>query len=304
MAEKKSQGKVKVKALRKPPNVKPRQPDVDEDTDTDCILADVFVIDCRQLAYEKELLEIVNLIDFKQGCLLKTLKPPEHKPRLIRSAKQRRLEAQLEKDMVLPPDRTPTPGSASNLHRQRMHRAKMSSPNVQSNSNNSKHLSLDRVTNNQATIPVIPSTPELLTSQTHECDPSPPPTQTKHQSVQPRVRLTKTAVVRRNFLHVSAEDLKSRHNEVTDLELPRQRVKSTLGHYRLDRRLNKSMHTTILPITRTSPPMVSSTSHVTYTRRRPVNENLITRTSRNKSAHSYQHSARISHSQKFIGWTR
>ncbi|KAF6041372.1 hypothetical protein EB796_000326 [Bugula neritina] len=80
--------------------------------------ADVFVVNCRQLAYEKEMLDIVNLIDYKQGCLLRTLKPPNHPVRLIKSARVANNAA----DTALPPDRAER--SSANIHRRKYKKAR------------------------------------------------------------------------------------------------------------------------------------------------------------------------------------
>ena len=64
-------------------------------------LADVYVISCRELAYEKGLFDLVTFIDYKQGRMLKTLKPLGHTPRLHKSANRRLEESGMLIDLPL-----------------------------------------------------------------------------------------------------------------------------------------------------------------------------------------------------------
>ena len=125
-----------------------------------------------------------------------------------------------------------------------------------------------------------------------------------YQPPQARIRPTKTAVVRRSYVTASMEDMKNRHNELTDLEISTpQRTKSSMSGFIADRRINKPFQH------RFSLPTRSSQAKVTHqplslsssaTRRKPIYAHHLARTVK-KSPHSYQHSALIGHKQKFIG---
>lgn len=328
-------GKIKVKVAQKKVQDKKQ---CDNKNIADEEVADVFVVDCRQLAYEKEMSSIVNLIDFKLGCLPKWLKPPDHIPRLIKSANQRRLEADLIRDMALPADRTPTPGrkrrcGVNNRRITSSPLSQISAPSIHScqpsTDMNSNSLAVPPIT-----VPVPPSASPMSSHRSHSslhslnsqqnhnpsqhqsgpsqplftrtrplrCDsaytgpPSHPPNA--------RIRLTKTAVVRRSFVAASMEDMKIRHNEITDLEISSsQRTKSSMSGFIADLRVSKPFqHRFSLP-TQSSQAKVS---HHTLsfpscnTKRKPIYAHHLVRTTR-KSPHSYQHSALIGHKQKFIG---
>ena len=339
LIEKKPQGKIKLKHQQK--KLQQEQKQTDTKTDSDEEVADVFVVDCRQLAYEKEMSSIVNLIDYKNGCLPKWLKPPDHVPRIIRSANQRRLEAQREKDMMLPPDRTPTPGRK---HMCGNNRRRITPSPLSVFSGHSNQLPTAEAHSNSLTVPPIsippPSVTPLTSHRSHSSHHShisqqQKPVQSAHhqshqQSTSPsqplftpspqrcdsanmgplyqpphaRIRLTKTAVVRRSYVTASMEDMKTRHNELTDLEISTpQRTKSSMSGFIADRRINKPFQH------RFSLPTRSSQAKVTHqplslsssaTRRKPIYAHHLARTVK-KSPHSYQHSALIGHKQKFIG---
>lgn len=292
-------------------------------------LADVFVVTCRQLAYEREMYNIVNLIDFKQGCLLKWLKPPNHKIRLIKSARIAKVASLREP--VLPPDR-PHLFLAKPLSKRRSRSKKhgMALPlatQQPASTVQSEALPEPAEPEKAVAVPTAAAEPSLVQRPSSTCDLESiaigrePPTRaastvrgrtivytpSHRQSLQPSpgIRLTKTAVVRQRESHLANTDEQYclRHPEFSDTVLVKPR-----SHQSCDSKIQRCMNRPIpcsdthssrgrqLPSTSTS----SYGHHLPFRRKPVLLDGYIERMFK-KSLHCYQHSAHHSAQGKFLG---
>ncbi|XP_067934260.1 uncharacterized protein [Watersipora subatra] len=281
-------------------------------SDETTALADVFVVSCRQLAYEKEMYNIVNLIDFKQGCLLKWLKPPSHNVRLIKSA---RLANEASIEPILPPDRMRCPPTLISRKRTNRHKHKLKNSTVSSPQAHTEPSDLSLVaqppSNNSNWLPNPSSVHEsesvVLQNGSSWCGSEKARGRhdrntTNHgQCLTPNIHMTKTAVIRqrKNNLSIYDQRYRLRHPESSDISLTRPSTRQQSGSEKqpvvpencsnrvLYRQQPKTGHS-------------SYANHLPF-RRKPIHFEGYIEQMFKKSMHCYQHSAKNTPQSKFIG---
>lgn len=272
-------------------------------------LADVFVVTCRQLAYEKEMYNIVNLIDYKQGCLLKWLKPPNHKVRLTKSARLAN-EAAL-KEPVLPPDRSNT--SKRLISRKRYRKQRNSLRSTALSPPTIHVMNAAEKTPQEESLSQLPTDIGSSQRPSSTCDAESTVvvndssrrmshTARHRQSLTPRVHLTKTAIVRQreNLLSTKTDQLQLRHPESLEVFLTRP---STRQRTEFDRSTIKSEQRARVLSSKPLQPKINSSSyghHLPF-RRKPIIFDSYVEQMVKKSLHGYQHSTDHVSQRKFVG---
>lgn len=223
--------------------------------------ADVFVISCRQLAYEKEMLDIVDMIDYKQG---RSRRGPRHTPRLLRSPNKRLKEAGI---LIDRPKSTyvnsydfrasksrlshvshgvspmPTRGlsSATTYHQQR--------PITSKRENNSLLLPTDfgrdsvtpvcrDIENRSPDNLLLDRYIRQVRTTSRKSKSKKDQHNTLHNSSSNHIYATKTSMTRQN-LHLTPENLRLRHTELDVPAVPRSKI-SMGDNYRFEHDLNTS----------------------------------------------------------------
>jgi len=242
--EKKSQ-KVKLATIAERKDTESPQSDIPSTP-----IADLFPVSCRELAYEKEMLELVKLIDFKEGCMLRTWQPPNHEKRILKSPEERLREfGVLACDYQLDYKESPLKDLPEPKPRRKISKASKSAKSISIPTHHDFSMST-----NLLTVPTsdalsvksedsVTSTGSNPTQRLSSPTPYPvaplSPKDNANSRAQSHYRLTKSFLCRKNFTYGQG-DLNLRHAELSDIKKLPKMLPTSVADFKFERRMSKS----------------------------------------------------------------